>query len=805
MSMAEQDDELLNKVNELLIKQEALNIEVNLLKSVIERNSSFEDRKEDFYISKFNKKPSSPPAQWKEEPHEEISKTQDPIPWGVKIETESILTKGIKKLVPADTKQNIEKFVGENLISVIGIIILITGVGIGAKYAIEHDMISPLTRIIIGYLIAVGLLVLAIRLKEKYEYYSAVLLSGALALMYFLTFAAYDFYDLIPKMMAFGLMLVFTVFTAIASIKYNRQVIAHIGFVGAYAVPFLLSDGTGSVTMLFVYVTIINFGILAVSLKNYWKSLYYTAFGFTWLIFIAAGEKLDATDDLATLLTFLTIFYLTFYAVFMGYKLIKIETFKKLDIILVMSNSFVFYGLGYAILSDSELGASYLGLFTLINALIHFGFAAYINKQKIADKNLFYLIIGLVLTFITIAIPVQLNGHWVTLLWIGEASLLFWIGRTKQVAVYEKLSYPLMVIAFISIFQDWDEAYGYLSYDSSELWLTPFFNVQFLSSIIVVAGFAIINYINTKIQPSVSVFRNTSLSKLIEIVIPSFLLVLLFASVSMEIKNYWDQAYRSSMVMVPYEDGSGETYPMYNSFINQMGSLWGIIYTLFFATVLSLVNIKKIKNRTLGLVNLGFNALVLFMFLTTGLLFISELRGAYLHQEWAEYYTISGRYIGIRYISLFFVSLLFYASYTYTKQEFLKVNLKQAFALVFYASILWILSSELIHWLDYSGSEESYKLGLSILWGVYSLALIIIGIFRKYKQIRLGALGLFAITLLKLFFYDMSELDTIAKTIVFVVLGVLLLLISFLYNKFKYLIEETAEGNEDQEGQSTIQ
>ena len=795
--MAEQNDELLNKVNELLLKQEELNKEVNLLKSVIERNSSFEGEKEDFYISKFKKKPSTPPADWKEQPQAETPKMQDPIPWGVKIETESFLTKGLKKLVPADTKQNIEKFVGENLISVIGVIILIIGVGIGAKYAIEHDMISPLTRIIIGYIIAVGLLVLAIKLKTKYDYYSAVLLSGALALMYFLTFAAYDFYDLIPKMMAFGLMLVFTIFTAIASIKYNRQVIAHIGFVGAYAVPFLLSDGTGSVSMLFVYVTIINFGILAVSLKNYWKSLYYTAFAFTWLIFIAAGEKLDATDDLATLLAFLTIFYLTFYAVFMGYKLIKDEAFQKLDIILVMSNSFVFYGLGYLILSESELGASYLGLFTLINAVIHFGFASYINKQNVADKNLFYLIIGLVLTFITIAIPVQLNGHWVTLLWIGEATLLFWIGRVKQVPVYEKLSYPLMIIAFVSIFQDWDEAYGFLSYDSSELWLTPFFNVQFLSSILVIAGFAAINYINNKIQPSVSVFKNTSVTKLIEIAIPSFLLVLLFASVSMEIQNYWDQAYQSSMVMVPYEDGSGETYPMLNSFINQMGSLWGIIYALFFAAVLSLVNIKKIKNRSLGLVNLGFNALVLFMFLTTGLLLISGLREGYLNQEWSEYHTIGWNYIGIRYVSLFFVGLLFYASYTYTKQAFLKANLKQIFALVFYGSMLWILSSELIHWLDYSGSEESYKLGLSILWGVYALALIVIGIFRKYKQIRLGAMGLFAITLLKLFFYDMADLDTIAKTIVFVVLGILLLVISFLYNKFKYLIEETEDGKEN--------
>jgi len=49
------------------------------------------------------------------------------------------------------------------------------------------------------------------------------------------------------------------------------------------------------------------------------------------------------------------------------------------------------------------------------------------------------------------------------------------------------------------------------------------------------------------------------------------------------------------------------------------------------------------------------------------------------------------------------------------------------------------------------------------------------------------------LTLLKLFFYDIAELDTISKTVVFVSLGVLLLTISFLYNKYKDFIFEESE------------
>jgi len=774
---------LLKRLSELERKQDALNVEIHALKAEVKGKGVVQAQ------------PTMVAAP------QEIVKTEPAYdPWVIQKQKDSFIKKGLNSLFPAEFKQNIEKFIGENLISVIGVIILIIGVGIGAKYAIDNKMISPLTRIIIGYVISVTLLVFAIKLKEKYERFSAVLLSGALALMYFLTFAAYDFYDLIPKMMAFGLMLVFTVFTTFASIKYNRQVIAHIGFVGAYAVPILLSDGTGDVRMLLAYVTIINFGILAVSVKKYWKSLYYTAFVLTWVVYLAAYEsKLDVTDDLAILLVFLAIYYLTFYLVFIAYKLIQKEAFKRLDIFLLMANSSVFYGLGYSILSETQVEGSFLGLFTLVNAIIHFAFALYIHKQKLADRKLFYLILVLVLTFITIAIPVQLNGHWVTLLWIGEATLLFWIGRTKQIPMYEKIALPLMCIAFGSILQDWDEAYTYMSAYTLDDWLTPFFNFQFLSGVIMFLGFGLINYINQTVPAIEPVFKKKGLNGILNIAMPAFFLLVLFLTFSMEIKNYWNLQLYSSGVEISYDDGSGDTHQELNYSLKSLGGVWSYIYTMGFFSLLSLVNIKLLKNRTLGLVNLGFNGFVLLMFLFSGLYLISELRADYLTQEMSEYYTYSGIYIGIRYISLLFVGGLLFVSFKYIRQEFMDVNLKQLFVLVFYGTVLWLLSSELIHWMDYAGSTQSYKLGLSILWGVYSLSLIVIGIIRKYKKLRVGAMGLFAITLVKLFFYDISHLNTIAKTIVFVVLGILLLVISFLYNKYKHLIfeeEELVKNNE---------
>lgn len=90
--------------------------------------------------------------------------------------------------------------------------------------------------------------------------------------------------------------------------------------------------------------------------------------------------------------------------------------------------------------------------------------------------------------------------------------------------------------------------------------------------------------------------------------------------------------------------------------------------------------------------------------------------------------------------------------------------------------------------MDLAGYSNQYKLGLSIICGMYALALIFAGIIRKKKHLRIGGMCLFGLTLLKLFFYDLASLSTISKTIVLLMLGILLLVASFLYNKYKDLL-----------------
>lgn len=682
-------------------------------------------------------------------------------------------------------QEGFEKFVGENLISKIGIIILIIGVVIGAKYSIDNNLIQPLTRIVMGYMAGIGLLGFGMKLKEKYEKFSAVLVSGAMAVLYFITYAAYDFYGLIPQMLAFLLMVVFTAFTVFAAIQYKRSVIAYIGLVGAYAVPFLLSSGSGQYAVLFAYVAIINIGILVVAFKQDWRKLNYLAFFFTWLIY--GGWLIDRyfrTDDFTLAIGFATLFFLIFYTTFLAYKLLRKEQFVKGDIVLLFLNSFLYFGIGFYLLEDHPIGKQVLGLFTLANAVLHFIVSYIIYKQDLVDKKVQYLVSGLVLTFITLAVPIQLDGNWVTLFWIAEAAILFWLGRTKNIAFYEKVSYVLMALAIGSLAQDWTENYGTYHKSNPESWIRPILNINFLTSVLFMAAFGFIYYLNQKEEYKSPINADNGLVRLLGIAIPVVLFLGVFASFALEIGNYWGQLYLDSYTSIPRESGSGDR-SFYNHDLLQYNTVWLVNYTLLFLSVFSLLNLKIWKKEEVGFINLMLNGLGLFLFLVVGLFAVSELRDSYMDETLIEYYDRGIFNILIRYVSLIFAVALMVITYQYKKADFLKTDLGMIFEIALATVVIWFASSELIHWMDMAESEQSYKLALSILWGICSLILIGIGIYKQKKHLRIMALALFAGTLAKLFLYDISHLTTIGKTIVFVSLGVLLLVISFLYNKFK--------------------
>jgi uncharacterized membrane protein len=80
------------------------------------------------------------------------------------------------------------------------------------------------------------------------------------------------------------------------------------------------------------------------------------------------------------------------------------------------------------------------------------------------------------------------------------------------------------------------------------------------------------------------------------------------------------------------------------------------------------------------------------------------------------------------------------------------------------------------------------KTGLPILWGVCSFAFMWLGMRYKYRTLRIISLSLFSLTLFKLFAFDIRNIPVGGKIAAFFCLGVLLLVVSFMYQRLKKII-----------------
>jgi uncharacterized membrane protein len=694
---------------------------------------------------------------------------------------------------PSGIKSNLEEFIGGNLINKIGIIIIILGVGIGVKYAIDHDLISPLVRIILGYLVGFGLLGFAIRLRKKYDNFSAVLVSGSMAIFYFISYAFHAYYKLIPQWLAFVLMVIITVITVLAAIRYDRQVIAHIGLVGAYTIPFIFKETNTRPDLFFSYMAIINGGILLLSLLKQWKPIFYSSFLITWVIF-TSWFILNYNSDKHFSLTaaILPIFFLTFHVIFLANKLTQKDKLNSDEILIFLINSFILFGFGLYILHDHETGKDLLGTFTLINAAIHTGSFAFLFNRRYPDRILLHLILGLTILFITVAIPIELKGNWITIAWLGESIILFSFGRLKKWIFVERLSYGVFLLTTSNLILGWIKtitSYGNVA-DSA---IKPFLNFNFLTACLVILIFGIVFWLHKNQRYRMHIDKEDVLYKLFNILLPVILISVVYLAFRVEAGAYFNRwNIQTRMDLSTYQDiPSKYWYEDYN--ISCFKSLGLMIYTMLFVTILSFINILKFNDNNFGIVNLMINGLVLLVSIPTGYHLLGILRDSYLNQSLSEFYSRGSFHIIIRYIYIAIIGLLLFASYKYVRQKFLRIDFSIPMDILLHLSLLAIISTELIQWLDFSRSADSHKFELSILFGLYAVLLIILGIRGKKKHLRICAIVLFSCTLLKLFIYDIAHLDTISKTIVFIVLGILLLITSFLYIKYRKILFGNSE------------
>ena len=661
---------------------------------------------------------------------------------------------------------DLEKFIGENLISKIGIAILVLAIGFFVKYAIDNDWIGPVGRVGIGILCGGILVAVAHRLRNQYKAFSSVLVGGGLAIFYFTITLGYQQFHLFSQTAGFVIMVVITAFAVALSHLYDRQELAVIALIGGFATPFMVSNGSGNYKVLFTYLLILNGGLLAIAYNKAWRILNILAFIFTVILF--AGWLINLPyasqpDTYRAGFLFATLFYLLFLVINIAHNIRERKRFIASDFGILLSNTALYFAAGLYCLSGMNAD-EYHGLFSAAMGVFNLALSYILLRKQSIDKNILYLLIGVTLSFISLTAPIQLNGNYITLFWSCECVLLYWLYLKSQIPIVRIASMIIWVAMLISLVWDWFNVYAFNFSHAPVIANKGFITTLFGA----VGSYLLFTFrkteLNTAIVPArwphKNVFRVTAL-------------LLLYLAGAFEI-NYQFSHY----------------YPMAD-----VGTLYLLLYTFGFILLFTTVT-QRVASITLPwYLYYGFLALCIIIYLLS-LNDVFDIQQRMLTEQ-----LYKGHFMA-HWLAAILMSLIFFTiirSLRFTANAFLQKNVPVltwllCTAMVIYASAeVHLLANQLYYSRTNSLAyiQSVYvKAGLPILWGICSFAFMYTGMRFKFRTLRIISLSLFSLTLLKLFIYDIRNIPVTGKIAAFFILGILLLIVSFMYQRLKTIIIE---------------
>lgn len=224
------------------------------------------------------------------------------------------------------TREEWEILFGGKLANRVGALALFLAVGFFLKYAFDNDWLNETARVILGG--AAGLLLIAggHRFNRRELPVFAQGLTGAgVAILYLSIYAAFDFYHLVPQPVAFVLMALVTAAALLLSLYYDARAIALLGWTGGFLTPLLLVTTDLNTLGLFVYLTLIDAGLIAILVRRRrWRLIELLAIAATYAIYLTWSFRANLPDGLGSALVFLTLWW----AMFVGMDLCRSFTEK---------------------------------------------------------------------------------------------------------------------------------------------------------------------------------------------------------------------------------------------------------------------------------------------------------------------------------------------------------------------------------------------------------------------------------------------------------------------------------------------
>ena len=329
----------------------------------------------------------------------------------------------------------------------IGIVALLIAVSYFLKLAFDNNWIGESGRVAIGVML--GALMLPWSqwmLGRGYTYFSEGIAALGEATLFLSVWAGCQYYTLYSRDVGFAAMIAITAVMAAVAIGRNSQRIALLSLLGGLLSPLLASSGKDQQVVLFTYLILLGVGTLVIAWNKDWKSLAPTAFIGTQIYFWGwYSEFFHRTSPLERTVVFATLFYLL-YAALPVIGAMRGKRPGELDISMILLSAFAYSGALFVLLWPDDKWP-----LTLLFLALAAGYVAVarILPEPPADQSLTarLLFAGLALTFLTLAIPIRLEGKWITLSFSVEGAILVWTGFRAASNFLRQAGYLLLAIS----------------------------------------------------------------------------------------------------------------------------------------------------------------------------------------------------------------------------------------------------------------------------------------------------------------------------------------------------------------------
>jgi uncharacterized membrane protein len=732
---------------------------------------------------------------------------------------------------PPPNARSLEELLAGQWMTWVGALAVVIGVGFFFKYTIENNLIGETGRVVIGLL--AGMICFAggaYGMLKDYRFLAQGLVGAAFGILYFSLFAAFGWYEIIPQSVAFGAMILVTVAALSFSAYFNVQATAILGLIGGFLTPIMLTTEWEVPWTLFSYVLLLDLGVLGLASFRKWQSLQILAFVSTLLMWLGWLESQYGPEHLGSTLILMTAFFLLFALLGIWHNVLRRQPAVAGDFFLILATP-IMYFIGIYGITKADYSALQ-GVMAIVLAGAYLALGVFSLSRNPEGRKIVICLGGIAASFLTVAIPLQLTGHWIAIAWAAESLLLVELGLRFREVRLRWAGFGLLFFVQLILF-----SYTSETFVNPRHFQTRFTHVDPVVQETVPSRVDLTpapeKAVDVQAEPSwTDVFNGRSFSFLASAIVMSILA--------------WEYRKRFASVRAgtgPPLDTAGDEPPPQQGYTRLPEISTGQIATWLMAGVpLTLLGLLIVETFAFGYArDWIFPTFVGFFSIWTaiiGLVLISVaftwgprwlervgwgvfgLLGMFLavntmatlagwRSQWHRFQNdqiadeviwnwmlFNPRGIGF----MFAIAAAVVAAVLYQKQSsevgeedkpaIRGLGLGALFGVFAHVTALAMLTVEVYAHGVIRDWHTATALAVTGVWTLYAIGTLLAGIYFRSASVRVLSLCLFVLTTAKVFLYDVWHLDATIRTFAFVGLGIALLAVSFLYRRYRDRIRD---------------